>query len=30
MPVMIASDLSLDAPEQTIAIGVPFVVEPAK
>lgn len=30
MPVMIASDMSLDAPEQTIAIGVPFEDLPAK
>lgn len=30
MPVMIASDLSLDAPEQTIKIGVPFEETAAK
>lgn len=30
MPVMIASDMSVDAPEQTIAIGVPFAIQPAK
>lgn len=30
MPVMIASDMGVDAPEKTIAIGVPFPVEPAK
>ena len=29
MPVMIASDMSVDAPEQTIAIGVPFADQPA-
>ena len=30
MPVMIASDMGVDAPEQTIAIGVPFALQPAK
>jgi hypothetical protein len=30
MPVMIASDMGVDAPEQTIAIGVPFARLPAK
>lgn len=30
MPVMIASDMSVDAPEQTIAIGVPFADQPAR
>ena len=30
MPVMIASDMSVDAPEQTIAIGVPFAIQPTK
>jgi hypothetical protein len=29
MPVMIASDMSVDAPEQSIAIGVPFADQPA-
>lgn len=30
MPVMIASNMSVDEPEQTIAIGVPFANQPAK
>lgn len=30
MPVMIASDMGVDAPEQTIAIGAPFALQPAK
>jgi len=30
MPVTIASDMGVDAPEQKIAIGVPFALQPAK